>query len=263
MKNVEIIKKHIEMLKCNCPYKIRGSYFHGVAPLISHEIWEMENLLMNPNLVGPQTQEVELEDNGKAEETLKTDYGYIEVEKVKQALIYSLENFLKDYCWQNALIVNNLAKHSLTILRTFLGKLKREFDKFEKTKLEKFKEETSALGKQWFNNSWRADEVESEMTMRSTVNQRNKIVSFLESSCDGWRFFEILKEFYENKVKELVDTRNEVVHNNEIQFAVNVESLVYSFNNAKYLLRYLKFIQGEGWFPVFLDYDFKLLNKDS
>jgi len=244
MKNAETVKKHIEMLKCNNPYRIRGSHFHKITPLISHEIWEMENLLMNGD---------------------------------------SLENFLKDYCWQNALIINGLSKQAAIVLRTFFGRLKAEFNKFEKNKLEKLKKETEELGKKWFYTNWKACEIKHEMQMRSDVNQIGKIVSFLDSSCDGRKFFEILKEFYEKRIDKdkalgrvkdediagwydatntgkLADFRNVLAHTNEIQLALNVEALVYSFNDAKYLLRYLKFIQGEGWFPVFLEYEFKLLN---
>jgi len=167
-------------------------------------------------------------------------------------------------------------------LRTFFGRIKTAFIKFEKDNpFEKLKAEIEELGLKWF-----ASREIFPYEIQNELNQKGKIVSFLESSCDDKRFFEILNEFYETKIDKdktlkrgkdedanywsniintgrLADFRNAMAHTNEIQLAVNIEALVYSFNDAKYLLRYLRFMQGEDWFPNFVEYDFKLLEESE
>jgi len=288
-KVLEKLKKQIGMLKCDNPYRIRGNA--EVAPLINYEIWSMENLLTNANMVFPQKQKVELKDNGKAIGDPKKDYGYIEVVKTRASLIYSLENLLKDYCWQNVLIINNLAKQALVVLRTFLGRIKKEFDKFEKANpLEKLKAELDALRDKWFSQcAFRTQQISRGLMtcgIEGKLKKKGNIVGFLSGSCDGKNFFEILSEFYETKIDRdktlkptkdediagwqdktktgrLADFRNVLAHTNEIQLAVNIEALVYDFNDAKYLLRYLRYIQGEDWFPNFVEYDFRLSSEDE
>jgi hypothetical protein len=56
----------------------------------------------------------------------------------------------------------------------------------------------------------------------------------------------------------LTDFRDTVAHTNEIQIAVNIASLPYFFNDAKYLLRHITFIKRETPIPVFSDYSFGL-----
>lgn len=290
IKDEEKLKTHIGMLKCDNPYRISGNA--EIAPLISYEVWSMENLLMNANMVFPQKQEIELKDNGKAIGDPKNDYGYIEITKAREALIYSLENLLKDYGWQNVLIVNGLSKQALAVLRTFFGRLKTEFDEFEKANpLEKLKKELDELRDKWFRPcATRRQQLSLGLMtceIEGKLKQKGNIVGFLSSSCDGKRFFEILKEYYETKIDRdkslkkdtkggdiagwydktnsgrLADFRNALAHTNEIQLAVNIDALVRSFNDAKYLLRYLRFIQGEDWFPNFVEYDFKLMKEEN
>ncbi|MCL2570021.1 MAG: hypothetical protein FWE16_02330 [Firmicutes bacterium] len=140
MVDVQKLEIYLAMMGCTNEYAIRGNANVGNASILHEEIWKIENLLYRSRCSGYAKAQIDIESSGKVKEMPKNDYGYIEVEKCRQALISAIQSSIKNHCWQNVLVVNILAKHSISVLRTFFGKMEQEFLNFE-NKLPKMQEE--------------------------------------------------------------------------------------------------------------------------
>ena len=330
MENFEKIKKHIEMLECNNEYKVRGNANVGNHSILHEEIWKIEDLLYRSRIGGWIKEQVGINADGKIKEVPKNDYGYIEVEKCRRAIISSLKALAENYCWENVLIVNNLTKQAVLILREFFRRMQEEFIAFKK-ELPKIQEELVVLEKkvdEVFKRSIKKDKPVTDLSdlqmifsptmsmvmstlfddglgtskrvtvetkdkknilmgptneecfgLINEINYKNNLLDLFECTSDGKRYFEILENFFTTKIDRaskgkaknledwkhkaetgrLIDIRDAIAHTNEIQIAVEMESLPHFFNDAKFLLRHLTFVKRETSVPVFIEYDFKLL----
>ncbi|MCL2555570.1 MAG: hypothetical protein FWE03_00935 [Firmicutes bacterium] len=145
-KDNTMLKEIYNKLRCKHEYIIRGNANVGNPSIIHEEIWKIEDLLYRSRMGGYLKEQVNIESSGKVREIPKNDYGYIEVEKCRQSIIFAFKALIDDYCWQNILVVNNLAKHSVLVLREFFRRMKEEFTEFQKG-LPKLQEELAAAEK--------------------------------------------------------------------------------------------------------------------
>jgi hypothetical protein len=216
-KKQQNLKEILFNLKCNNEYRIRGSIDVGMYAIIHEEIWQIERLLESNRIGGYNDHKVDIDHHGKASKLPKNDYGYIEVEKCRQSLIFAVENLVKNYCWQNVLIINNLAKHSVSVLRIFFGKIKKEISKFE-SELSKIKEEAKAT----------EDKIDCVFNKIKTTNNLQMVLSSgisiklsspFNAGSSGIKYFEFDEESKNNLIfgqtsYEIEDLVDEINYNN-------------------------------------------------
>jgi len=242
---MQALKNVCDHLKCNNEYVIRGGI--DCKAMIHEEIWKIETLLYRSRVGGASKNKIKIDDEGKAQKLPKNDYGYIEIEKLRQALIFAIEALLKQYGWQNVLVVNSLAKYAITILRTFFGKMKKEFVKFER-KCPKIQEE--------------ADKLESKIAgvvkAVPTSNDLQMIMSFSLSMCSTIPFN------HNGKIKHISfeeENKKKMIYGETTWECANLIEEV-NFNNHLLEL-FASTCERQGYFEIIKDFFAGQIDKDK